>query len=324
MIVLFLTEQGARLRKEGHAFVLEKDGKRVFVFPAHHVTQLVLFGRIELSSAMIHLLLKEGIDTTFLTRDGRFRGRLMGDASKNIPLRHAQFERARDSEFCLTFARKIIGAKAKNALRVLQKRETVPAEEFAFRINNFRKNLQRLKSIDQIRGLEGAFSALYFRLFPQLLVEDFGFKRRIKHPPPDPLNVLFSFGYTLLFQNLYALVTAVGLDPYCGFYHQTRYGHPALVSDLMEEFRAAVIDTLIIRLVNRRQIGLQHFEKEENRVRFTREGIECFVNAYHEKLETPLKYRQMKITYLQLMEYQAVALSRAILGEIDYQPFVYP
>ena len=324
MSVLFLTEQGARLTKEGRAFVLKKDGEKVFVYPSANVKQVFLFGRIEVTAAMIHLLLREGIDTTFLTRDGRYRGRLVGKTSKNIELREAQFERSHDEEFCLNFSRKIVWAKAKNALRILQKSRGVAKEEFAQRVQNFRKSVRKIKTMDQLRGLEGAFSALYFRLFPELLIERFGFKKREKHPPPDPVNILLSLGYTLLFQNIYALVTGMGFDPYRGFYHQIRYGHPALVSDLMEEFRAAVVDSLIVKLVNRKQITWEHFERDGERYQFKKEGLEVFINAYREKLETAFQYRKMKITYMQALQYQVVQFQKHILGEVEYVPFIYP
>ncbi len=77
-----------------------------------------------------------------------------------------------------------------------------------------------------------------------------GFEKRIRCPPTDPVNSLLSFGYTLLFYNVYSLLTEHNLNPYCGFFHSIRPGHPALASDLIEEFRAPVVDSLVIYLIN--------------------------------------------------------------------------
>ena len=55
----------------------------------------------------------------------------------------------------------------------------------------------------------------------------------------------------LLFYNIYALVRARGLSPYVGMLHSLRQGHPALCSDLMEELRAPVVDSLVTGLLNK-------------------------------------------------------------------------
>jgi len=87
-------------------------------------------------------------------------------------------------------------------------------------------------------GIEGAASSRYFSALRTLLEDEWGFEKRQKQPPPDPVNSLLSYGYTLLFYNIYAMVRMHGLHPYIGFLHKLRDGHPALVSDIQEEFRA--------------------------------------------------------------------------------------
>lgn len=66
----------------------------------------------------------------------------------------------------------------------------------------------------------------------------FGFSGRARHPSPDPVNALLSLGYTLVYNEISSLLDGLGFDPYLGFFHQPRYGHATLASDLLEEFRA--------------------------------------------------------------------------------------
>ncbi len=84
-----------------------------------------------------------------------------------------------------------------------------------------------------------------------LIDDEWGFRKRIKHPPTDPVNSMMSYGYSLLFYNIYAMVRTHGLHPYIGIFHRIRDGHPALVSDIMEEFRAPVVDTTVLSLILR-------------------------------------------------------------------------
>ena len=323
MSTIFLTEQGTRLIKQGNALTLMKEREKLFVYPLANVSQIVVMGRIEISTALLGTLLNRGVDTIFLSRTGRLKGRLVGDFSKNVEIRQFQYARSQQREFVLTLAKQIVQAKAQNALRMVQKRRTVPLNNFQMRLKNFKQTVSQVSSLDVLRGVEGNFARIYFRIFPQLLIDDFDFKGRKKHPPPDPLNVLLSFGYTLLFQNIYAQVYAVGLDPYKGFYHQSRYGHPALVSDLIEEFRAPVVDSLVVTLINRKQIQRSHFEKDARGVRFKKGGIHIFVQAYQQKLESRVSYKNLQLTYLQVIRAQAFNLSECLKSDAPYQPYLY-
>ena len=118
-----------------------------------------------------------------------------------------------------------------------------------------------------------------------------------------------------MFNNIYAFVEAAGLDPYCGVYHDIQYGHPALVSDLMEEFRAAVADSLIITLINRKQIGRQHFETADDKIKFTKEGMSVFFEQYRRRINEKVMYKKLKLTYLQIMKQQIWHFMRFLKGE---------
>ena len=115
----------------------------------------------------------------------------------------------------------------------------------------FKSQLDSAATLDQLRGYEGAASASYFKGFAACLPASFAFQKRNRQPPLDPVNALLSFGYTLLFYNIYALVRARGLSPYVGMLHSLRQGHPALCSDLIEELRAPVVDSLVTGLLNK-------------------------------------------------------------------------
>ena len=98
------------------------------------------------------------------------------------------------------------------------------------------------QGVDEVRGQEGTAGVAYYEAFGQMIkVPGFSFKARTRRPPRDPVNALLSLGYTLLHNNVYAMINVVGLDPYQGFLHMGRYGHPTLASDLMEEFRAIIL-----------------------------------------------------------------------------------
>jgi hypothetical protein len=87
----------------------------------------------------------------------------------------------------------------------------------------------------------------------------FLFEGRNKRPPADPVNALLSFTYALLVKDCFSACLTVGLDPYLGFYHQTKYGRPALALDLMEEFRPIIADSVVITLINNKVVDEKDF-----------------------------------------------------------------
>ncbi|MDE0077689.1 MAG: CRISPR-associated endonuclease Cas1 [Caldilineaceae bacterium] len=152
---------------------------------------------------------------------------------------------------------------------------------------------------------------------------------RKAHAPPDPVNVLLSFGYTLLAQNIWGAVLTAGLDPYVGFLHQLNYNRPNLPLDLMEEFRPVLVDSVVLRCLNNGILVPAHFEPADSAERplvLSDEGIRLFIREMEERFERELKDAQTgkRITYRRLFLNQVYQLSRILTGaeKGPYRPFL--
>ena len=324
-MILFITEQGSRLVKQGRVLMVYKDGEKVFMYPLENITQLVLMGRVEISTALMSLLMREGVDTLLMTRDGRYKGKVTGPVSKNIFIREQQFRERDKPERCLTISRNIIYAKVKNTRNMLRRHHPTVYKDSRNRIENALKSVQAVKSLPGLRGLEGSFAAYYFSLFPRLLDGRFPFKKREKHPPPDPVNAMLSLGYTLLFNILYALVEAAGLDPYAGFFHQSSYGHPALVSDLMEPYRAPIVDRLVINLIQKEQVTPEDFTREEEKgMRFREAALKNFVTAFQKRMFSRYMRQGKKETLWAVLQKDIWNFVKHLQGDQDeFIPFSF-
>lgn len=320
---IIITEQGTRLTKKGYALILFKQREKIFVYPMANLERIVIMGRVEIAAALIGLLLRKNIEVVFLSYSGNYKGRLCGTTTKNVFIRKIQFDKQVNEAFRIKFSKEIIRGKVKNYARMIQKSSKISYSIFEQRLKNMLRSLDTTDNLQVIRGLEGSFSALYFKYFPSMLINRFGFSKRIKHPPPDPVNILLSFGYTLLFNNVYAFVESAGMDPYVGFFHELSYGHPALVSDLMEQFRAPVVDSLVISMINLKQIKQEDFQLTD-KCELKKESIGKFVDNYRKKISKKFKYRNRQYNYLQIIEEQVRKFVR-YLEEKDeqYQSFEY-
>ena len=80
-------------------------------------------------------------------------------------------------------------------------------------------------------GTEGAVARVYFSHFGAMVKTEhaaFDFRTRNRRPPKAPVNAVLSFLYSMLARQTAVTALAVGFDPYLGFYHQPKYGRPAL------------------------------------------------------------------------------------------------
>jgi len=271
-MIVYVTTQGATIVKEGRHLLVKKDGTVYRTLFTYKLQQLILCGRIELTAPARAFLLKEQIDTVFLRQDGRYLGHFVTGESKNIFLRKKQFDLVDDEAFNLRIARQILTGKLLNMITVLHRigrtrkyREIDPCVK---QIKGCLNNIKSAASIDVLMGYEGAAAAAYFSGFKLGLNQDFGFNRRVRRPPTDPVNSVLSLLYTMLINRVYAAIRVVGLDPYPAVLHRMDYGRQALPLDLVEEFRSILADTLTLSLFNLRSL------KQDDFVRETPESVE--------------------------------------------------
>ena len=251
---IYITTQGARLIREGYHILVKKGDDTWQTLFVDKIEQIVIFGRVELTAPARNLLLRHGIDTVFLTKDGRYRGRYELPEPKNVFLRIKQFKLLDDAEFGLNCARWIVAGKLTNMMTLLQrmkrtKKRKRPGNK-ATEIKRLLAKLDAAATVDSIRGYEGAASAHYFSVFGRGFNKDQGFRRRIRRPPTDPVNSVLSLLYTFLFNRVFAAIRINHLDPYPAFLHTPDYGRASLALDLMEEFRVIIADSLTLALFN--------------------------------------------------------------------------
>jgi CRISPR-associated protein Cas1 len=356
---LVLMEQGLALGVDGERFEIRKDERVLQHVRVADVSDLLLFGSITLTPACISFLLRRGIDTVFLSPRGHYRGRLLARHSPHIELRTAQFAKWHDSAFRAAIARAVVAGKVANQrnllLRAQRELRAEPLAAAAAEMRRILKLLERPMEVDAVRGLEGVAAAAYFRVFGLCLRNPaFSFSRRTRRPPRDPVNAMLSFGYTMLNTRMESLILRAGLDSMLGAFHAPDFGRPSLALDLIEEFRPLVVDSLVLRLVNRRQVTPEDFEeplgeadelaaeedtglvepqKDEDQTQahslpavwLGETGRRIFFREWGRRLRESIFYppRQEVRTLEDIMKLQVYHYARVIRGEdAEYAPFV--
>ncbi|HKI13982.1 MAG TPA: type I-C CRISPR-associated endonuclease Cas1c [Roseiarcus sp.] len=332
---VYVTTEGAGLRKDGENLVAEVDGEERARVPLHMLGSVVVFGAIYVSPPLIQVCASSGVSIVLLDRVGRFQARIEGPISGNVLLRRQQY---RVSGAPDEIVRSIVSGKIANQRTVLQRALRDHGEEIAANrreaieaaVGRLGMILQRVglskDGVELLRGAEGEAGHIYFGVFNDLIRApdgDIAFKGRSRRPPLDPVNALLSFLYTLLTHDCRSAAESVGLDPAVGFLHRDRPGRPSLALDLMEELRPALADRLALALLNRRQIGNKDFIKQDNgAVLLTDDGRKTVLAAWQERKRTERRHPFLdEVAPLGLVPYlQAQLLSRHLRGDLDAYP----
>ena len=109
-------------------------------------------------------------------------------------------------------------------------------------------------------GYEGNAAKCYFGCYAKLLSDTgFSFDGRNSRPPKDPVNALLSYGYSILHRSIVGAIERHGLHPYFGFLHAVQRGHAALASDLIEDYRAFLVDKAVLSFVRSGVVSRRRF-----------------------------------------------------------------
>jgi CRISPR-associated protein Cas1 len=217
-------------------------------------------------------------------RDGAGRAvALLSTPAANSAARRAQYAAAADQTRCLEIAKSFVRAKIE-ATREILRRRVEP--RIVRRLAALARSVGPATTLDELRGVEGAAAAESFRQWPALIgpTSGFRFPGRLRHPPPDPVNALLSYGYAVAVGEAAAALLVAGLDPTVGFLHAEKPGRPALALDLVEPLRPSIVERAVLGLVNRSAVKPQEFEPtSEGGVRLSKVAKKALIVAIEDR-----------------------------------------
>jgi CRISPR-associated protein Cas1 len=334
---LFVTLEGAYLRKDGAAIEVRHEGESKLRVPLHNLDGIACFGwDISASASLMAACADAKVALSFHTPHGKFLASTNGFTSGNILLRREQYRRADHEPASVAIAANMIAAKLANSRHVLMRaardhgdKDPASASALLQAADFLQVRIvlaTRTTSLDSLRGIEGDAAATYFAVFPHLMINHdpaLVMTGRSRRPPLDPVNALLSFLYSLLMHDCRSALESCGLDAQCGFLHRDRPGRPSLALDLMEEFRAILADRTALSLFNRKQVDSADFETKESGAVLLKEAARKKVlTAWQERKQDEIlhPFLDEKTTIGLLPHLQARLLARHLRGDLDAYP----
>jgi CRISPR-associated protein Cas1 len=330
---LYLNTQGLRVGKSGEVLqVREKDELKQEV-RLGETCQVNLMGNVQISTQAVQALCEAGIPICYFSQGSWFYGITSGLNTKNVFTRLAQFRLAEQEWFATALARSLVAGKIRNQRTMLQRNHVEPEAAALAGLKRMAEAAEQAGTMEQLLGVEGTAARIYFGAFAGMIKTEgtsqdgfsFDFNGRNRRPPRDPVNALLSLAYSLLSKDLTVTCYAVGFDPYVGFYHQPRFGRPALALDLMEPFRPLIADSAVLSAINTRMVTPSDVVKAGPAVALSPQGRKAFFRAYELRMDSLVTHPIFgyRVSYRRLLEIQARLLARYLGGEIpEYPVFV--
>ena len=289
------------------------------------VSQLALFGNVQVSTQAVQELCDRNIPICYFTYGGWFRGITNGMGHKNVELRCGQYMGAMTPETALPIARQMVFGKIKKLPHHASSESPESPAAILAELDRLADRARTAPSLSTLLGIEGAAARTYFSEFQGMIKVNslaFDFRARNRRPPRDPVNAVLSFLYAMLIKQAMVTAFTVGFDPYLGFYHQPKYGKPALALDLVEEFRPLIADSVCLSLINNGELGAEHFVTRGDAAALTQNGRRKVIEAYERRMDTLVTHPLFgyAVSYRRILEIQVRLLSRHILGELVSYP----
>ena len=341
---LYLNTPGYRVGCKDEVLTIKDKDKLIDEVRMRDVSHVALFGNVQISTQAIQSLCEQEVPVTYFSMGGWFYGITRGHAMKNVFLRMEQFRLAREEKTCLALARQFVHGKIRNHRTLLMRNHLEPPDAIIGKLKRASEDALAANSIEELLGIEGAAASQYFQQFGGMVkVEDdlpglglsventkqrmfnFNFNHRNRRPPTDPVNAMLSLAYSMLAKDCTLAALAVGFDPYLGFYHQPRFGRPALGLDLMEEFRPLIAESTVLSCINNRVVTDKDFVKAGQAVNLTAPGRKRFFQTYEQRMSSLITHPlfDYKVSYRRALELQARLLAKTLTGEIiEYIPLM--
>ena len=328
---VYVQSHRGKIAKKGERLAITKDDDETVYARIAETSQLVVMGNVYITTPTLHELMRRNIPVTWQSYGGWFLGHTVGAGHANVEVRTAQYKGSFEDQVCLRLARGWVQAKIRNS-RTLLRRNWRRDDDVKLVLTDLKRladKAGRARGLNSLLGVEGAAAARYFQHFTGMLKQSsdtdlFEMNNRNRRPPTDPVNALLSFGYAILTRTWVVVLSATGFDPYRGFYHQPRYGRPALALDMMEPFRPLIVESAVVTAINNGEIRPTDFVRRATGVNLSNAGRKRFIATVERRLSQEVTHPLFgyRVEYRRLLEIQSRLLGRFLLGETpDYPNF---
>ncbi|MDY0254134.1 MAG: type I-B CRISPR-associated endonuclease Cas1b [Tenuifilaceae bacterium] len=293
--------------------------------PVEGVDDLYVLGSLDANSALYNFLGKNGICVhffdyyenytgSFMAKDGLLAGRMIV----------SQVDYYSNKAKRMAIAQKFIEGASHNMLKNLRYYDT-RGKDLSLEVNQieqYQVGIPECKKVDELMGIEGNIRQSYYQGVNKIL-NDFEMGARTKQPPQNPINALISFGNMMCYSQCLRAIHQTQLNPTISYLHTPGERRYSLALDIAEIFKPILVDRVIFKVINKRELQEKHFSEQLNRCLLNESGKKIFIKAFEDRLSETIQHRTLKrnVSYKHLVKLECYKLSKHLLGIEEYKPF---
>ncbi len=293
--------------------------------PVEGVSGLYCFGALDANSALYNFLGKQQIAVhffdyyehytgSFMPKDYLLAGKMQIEQTKHYISKGKR----------LIIAKKFVAGAAFNILKNLRYYHSRGKEmgEIITQIEQYIESIGHSTDVEMLMGIEGNIRQTYYDAF-DVILNDFAMNGRSKQPPKNEVNALVSFGNMMCYTVCLGQIYHTQLNPTLSFLHEPGYRRYSLALDLAEIFKPLLVDRVIFKVLNKKEIQAKDFDIQVNSVTLKDAARKTFVRAFEERLNETIKHRSLgrSVSYKHLVKLECYKLSKHILNIEEYKPF---
>lgn len=321
----------------GSGCVLTRRGGRLVAFhngvlrtsaPLTMIGEVIVSGRVTVTTAALHTLLANDIPLVLLSETGRPLGRMEPPGAPHVEARTRQLDLHRDPAVRLAIGSRIVAGKIHNQAVLLRRRARRSLNPDAVwstvaRLAELEDRAAEAGGVPALLGFEGAAAGAYFGAIRTVVAPGYGFDVRDR-AGTDLVNALINYCSALLRETVMSALLCAGLDPHLSFLHTPARGRPTLAFDLMEEWRPVLLESTVLALLGLGTTKVDAMVDGPDGPRLAPEVTAAAVRRFHARLAAPARGWPPPAgspTYGDLVRHQALRLRGALLDGSDYEPF---
>lgn len=327
-----LQREGIRVGVRGQSVrITDKEGKLVRDLPLANLESLAVLGGVQVSTQALTVFADNEVPVAYLSSAGRLVAMMDPMGPTSAAVRAAQIRSLDNPEKALELARAVTVAKIANQRTLLMRNHAALPARVATDLQDCVGGAERSTGLDELRGHEGNAAAIYFKHFAGMfkqgvaeIASRFDSNGRQRRPPPDPINAVLSFAYSMLTNECTAACRLASLEPTIGALHATRPGRPALALDIMEPFRPLIADSIAVSAFNRGELTEGHFLDTAAGCALTEAGRKGFFSAYGRRMDTEVSHPvfEYRLSYRRMLMLHARLIAAWLVGEVPTLAFL--
>ncbi len=293
--------------------------------PVEGIDELYIFGSLDANSTLYNFLGKNDIPVHFFDYYENYTGSFMPRdslISGKLLLAQTSFYQSKSKR--IEIARKFIEGAAYNMNKNLKyyNNRGKDLEPIINEIEGLSQSIPSTTEVDQLMGIEGNIRMRYYEAF-NLIIQNYEMGNRTKQPPQNEVNALISFGNMMCYSQCLRAIHQTQLHPAISYLHSPGERRYSLALDIAEIFKPIIVDRLIFKVLNKKEIQDRHFDKQLNKCLLNDSGRKIFVQNFEDRLTETIQHRSLKrnVSYKYLIRLECYKLIKHLMQIEPYKPF---